>query len=325
MKKFVSALILATAVSFSGCGNSTDFSSVASLPAIAGPAAPVPVPVPDPAPAPVITGFFVDAALGSDTTGDFDTGAPFQTIQAAVAAAPTGATITVRPGLYAGGINLQDGQTLQGEAGGVRPQTTGPINLADGNTVDFMRVQDTPGDAIFGNNSNGATITNNEIADTTNVGVGITDANATGTWTINNNTITNADSIGIALMGQTGNDLIATVTNNTLTGNNSAALTFSYGGTGTVAAQITGNTMTGTVIQGATFEVIGGDTATLCFDITGNTNDDNYVFDAFQTSTIEVEELSALTTLNSGGAGVTNPTGAPASPAIEVPDGTCGF
>jgi hypothetical protein len=65
-------------------------------------------------PAQVQAGFFVDAVNGNDATGDFDTGAPFATIQAAVADAPTDSDIVIRPGNYTGAINLKDGQRLLG-------------------------------------------------------------------------------------------------------------------------------------------------------------------------------------------------------------------
>ena len=280
-----------------------------------------------------VNGFFVDAANGNDTTGSFTNGLPFASIQAAVTAAGTNQTIVVRPGTYTGNVTLLNGQRLLGSGsslitpqGAVRPVLNGAgITLADGNTIDFIRIQGTPGDAIFGNGVNGATISNCEIANTTNVGSGVFDNRATGNWTISGNSITGVDGIGIVMRGTTGDSLVARITNNTVTGSNAGALGFSYGGSSTVRSQVVGNTMTGTTNPGATFEVNAGDTTSMCLDITGNTNDDVYRFARVDaTATIEVEQLSQLTTLNSGGATVNNGPGLN-FPAVEVADGTCGF
>jgi Big-like domain-containing protein len=278
----------------------------------------------------VVDGFFVDAATGNDATGSFTGGNPFATIQGAVTAAGTNQDIVVRPGTYSGNVTLLNGQRLLG-SGSVLAQGTAPrpvingggITLADGNTVDYIRIQGTPGDAIFGNGVNGATITNCEIADLTNNGSGIQDDRATGNWTITDNVITEVDSIGINLAGETGDNLVAMIQDNTITGSRNGAIAFSFGGTGsTVRAQVVGNTMTGTVNMGATFEVIAADTTDMCFDITGNTNDDIYSFllsDA--TATVEVEQFSQLTTINSGSATVEDPLFS----VDEVANGTCGF
>lgn len=281
----------------------------------------------------VVNGFFVDAQSGNDTTGAFNGGLPYATIQAAVTAAAVNDTIVVRSGNYTGAVTLKNGQRLLGSGsalvnaqGTVRPQLTGPVNLANGNTVDFIRIQGTNGDAIVGNTSNGATITNNEIANTTNNGAGIAgDGNATGSWTIQGNTITNVSSIGIVFAGQSGDNLVARVNNNVITGSQSGALGFSYSGTGTVRAQVTGNTMTGTVIPGSTFEVIASNNAELGFRITGNTNDDAYTFARNEsTAKIEVERLTELLSINSGSATLENPVGA-TFPAVGVPENTFSF
>ena len=97
----------------------------------------------------------------------------------------------------------------------------------------------------------------------------------------------------------------------------------SYGGSGTVRGQITGNTMTGTVNAGATFEAASSNTSDICLDVTGNTNDDTYQLSQRDTATTRIEQLSQMSTLNSGGATVTTPGGS--NPPTEVPDGTCGF
>ena len=282
-----------------------------------------------------VDGFFVDATNGNDGTGAFTNGLPFASIQAALTAAGTNQDIVVRAGTYTGNVTLLDGQRLLGSGstlatnpdGTARPIiNSAGVTLADGNTVDFVRIQNTPGsDAITASGTNGATITNNEISGTTGFGNGIGDDRATGTWTITDNTITATDSIGIFLRGTTGDNLVAVIQDNDITNNAGGGIAFSSSGTGTVRAQVTGNTMTGTTNAGATFEVTAFDTANLCFDITGNTNDDSYDFDASNASAIEVEQLSQLLTLNSGTAVLDNPSGGIGGPATEVADGTCGF
>ena len=279
-----------------------------------------------------VNGFFVDAANGNDTTGSFTGGLPYASIQAAVTAAGTNQDIVVLPGTYTGNVTLLNGQRLLGSGsslitpqGAVRPVLNGAgITLADGNTIDFIRIQGTPGDAIFGNGVNGATISNCEIASTTNNGSGIEDSRATGTWTVMNNTITGMNSIGVLFRNQTGDNLVAVVSGNTITGNQNGAVSVTSVQTGTTRVQLVNNVMTGTVNTGATCEAISSDTANVCLDITGNTNDDTYSFERVDLSaTLEVEELSHLTSLNSGSATVSN--GNTFSPATEVADGACGF
>ena len=278
-----------------------------------------------------VNGFFVDAANGDDGTGSFTNGLPFATIQAAVTTAGTNQDIVVRPGTYTGNVTLLDGQRLLGSGsslinpqGAVRPVLNlAGITLADGNTVDFIRIQNTPGDAITGNGVNGATISSCEIADLTANGSGIEDDFATGSWTISNNVITNVDSIGINFAGEAGDNLVAIISGNSITGSGNGAVAFSFVQTGTVRAQLTGNTMTGTQNVGATFEAAASGSSDICLDITGNTNDDTYLLSQRDTATTRVEQLSQLTAINSGGADVMTPGGS--NPPTEINDGDCMF
>ena len=278
-----------------------------------------------------VNGFFVDAANGNDTTGSFTGGLPFASIQAAVTAAGTNQDIVVLPGTYTGNVTLLNGQRLLGSGsslitpqGTVRPVLNGAgITLADGNTIDFIRIQGTPGDAIFGNNVNGATISNCEIADTTNVGSGIQCDGADGAWVVTNNAISNVASIGVFLRGLSGDNLVARINNNTITNNSIGAIAISFIQSGTARVQIVGNVMTGSVNAGATFEASASNSSNVCLDITGNTNDDVYKFDRRDTAMLTVEQLSQLLTLNSGSAIITTP--AAGNPATEVNDGACGF
>ena len=281
-----------------------------------------------------VNGFFVDAANGNDTTGYFTGGLPYASIQAAVTAAGTNQDIIVLPGTYTGNVTLLNGQRLLGSGsslitpqGAVRPVLNGAgITLADGNTIDFIRIQGTPGDAIFGNGVNGATISNCEIANTTNNGSGIADDSATGNWTISGNSITGVNSIGITLTGDTGDNLVARITNNTITNSQAGAIGMTAGSNSTVRAQITGNTMTWTAVPGATLELISANTANFCTDIVNNTNDDAYCFARVGSpAVLEVEQLSQLISINNNSGVVDNNSGGGLFPATEVADGTCGF
>ena len=281
-----------------------------------------------------VNGFFVDAANGNDTTGSFTGGLPYASIQAAVTAAGTNQDIVVLPGTYTGNVTLLNGQRLLGSGsslitpqGTVRPVLNGAgITLADGNTVDFIRIQGTPGDAIFGNGVNGATISNCEIADTTNNGSGIEDDSASGSWLIKDNTLTGLDSLGVNLTGSAGDNLILVISGNSITGLENGAVTLGALSNAVLRVQIVNNTLTGTINPGATVEFIASSTANFCADIEGNVNDDTYCFARTDASAVlEIEQLSQLTSINSGGAVVDNNNGGGLFPATEVADGACGF
>jgi hypothetical protein len=254
----------------------------------------------------VQAGFFVDAVNGNDTTGDFDTGAPFATIQAAAADAPTDADIVVRPGNYAGAINLKDGQRLLGsgsvlaQGGDQRPELTGPVVLADGNTLDFLRIEGTAGNAIDGDDQTSGTITNCEIADTTNVGSGVRIRGVNGTWTVENNTITNLAGIGVDMDTQAGDTATGFINENNISGCVFDALSFLAEDDGELLVQANDNVMTDNSPD-ATFEVISLDTGTVTLQIIGNQNDAVYLLSRTDVSSaINVENLADLETLNTG-------------------------
>jgi hypothetical protein len=252
------------------------------------------------------SGCFVDSVNGNDATGDFDTGAPFQTIQAAVAAAGAGEDIVVRPGNYAGTINLLDGQRLLGsgsvlaQGGAQRPELTGPVVLADGNTLDFLRIEGTNGTAVDGDDQTSGTITNCEIADTTNLGSGLQARSVRGTWTVEDNTMSNLTGLGVEITTELGDTATAFVNNNDISGNDFNALGFLAEDDGELLVQANDNVMTGNE-DGFTFEVISLDTGTVTLQIIGNENDDDYLFSRTdQTSAINVENFADLETLNTG-------------------------
>lgn len=281
-----------------------------------------------------VNGFFVDAANGNDGTGNFTGGLPFATVQQAILAAGTNQDIVVRPGTYTGGVNLLNGQRLLGAGstlaanpvGNTRPIFSGQIVMANGNTIDFIESVGVNGDAIDAPNSNGGTVTNCVLRNSTGAFTQAFDgASITGTWNVSNNSATGHPGVGIVLSSDTGDVLTARVNNNDCSNNGTGSIAFSAGQNAQMNVQVTGNTMMGIINPGATFQVLSGDTSVFCADITGNTNNDTYQFGlvAADTSVVNVEQFAQLTTLNAGGATVTLIGGS--RPVTDVADGTCGF
>ena len=290
-----------------------------------------------------VNGFFVDAANGNDTTGSFNGGNPFATIQAAAAAAPAGSDIVVRAGSYTGTVNLDNGDRLLGEGSvlaqgaAVRPTLTGPVVMGDGCTVDFIRIDGTASNAIDGDGQNGGTVTNCEIANTTAVGAGGIQAfNASGSWTVSNNAFSNTNSIGVDLRAEGNSTLTARVEENSMT-NCGGALAFISEGTSTVNASVKGNDFLNSEGVGSTFELTCAGDSNFCLDLENNANDvtagdGNGVYRLVESATpseLRVEQLNDLTTAQPTGAGNTGTvsvaTGTGFDPIADVADGTCGF
>jgi hypothetical protein len=257
-------------------------------------------------------GVFVDSRTGSDSTGDPDTGAPFATVQAAITAAGPGGDIVVLPGsgTYPGPINLLDGQRLLGiestlvnAQGVVRPTFTGPIVLADGNTVDSISVVRTEGIAIDGDGQTDGTITNcsvsNNIDDT-----GIQVRDLAGTWVIEDNTVTAAGGIGIDLDTQDSSTGLVYVNRNTITNSHLFGLGLAAFGSSEITIQANDNVLTGNGFNlGPNNSPLGllcgaAGTATLNLQIIGNENDGIYGFAA--ASTLNVENFGDFANLNEG-------------------------
>lgn len=313
MKKTILAVLLAGATWVTGCGSSNNFDAISGQPGN-----PTPIITPTPT-----TGYFVDATSGNDATGSFNTGAPYATVQAAANAAPTGSTITVRPGTYAGDITLKDGQRLLGVASGTRPVLTGGITLASGNTIDFLNFQGNDDNAITADNDvNGGTVTNCVFADTTNFGNGLRALSVTGTWVVEANTMTNLAGIGVEIAAESGDTVVAQVNNNVITGSEFCAIGFGAAG-GDMRVQSNDNVMTGNGTN-FTYEVVTDFDSDFVAQIVGNTNDDVYRLSRnVTTSNLRIERLSQLTTLNSGGATVLQSGGS--QPPEDVANGAAGF
>lgn len=274
-----------------------------------------------------VNGFFVDSVNGNDGTGNFTGGLPFASIQAAAAAAPPGSDIVVRPGNYTGGIALENGDRLLGNGSGlvinpqgaVRPVLSGPVVLADGNTVDFVRIANSPADAVDGDDQNDGIVTNCEID--TSTGSGVSAFRVSGNWNISNNVITSAGSGGVPITTEGASIATVRVNNNQISGSTFNAIGFVTSNTSQLNAQITGNTLTGNQAN-FTFEIIAGGTSTSCFDIENNTNDDTYRISANDANpTLQVEQFGNLITVNNNSGTVFVPLTAP----TDVVDGTCGF
>ena len=227
-------------------------------------------------------GFFVDAANGNDGTGSFTNGMPFQTIQAAVAAAPTNADIVVLPGSYTGTVNLKDGQRLLGSGsvlaqGATRPQLTGPVVLADGNTLDFLRIEGTNGDAVDAEGQNGGTMTNCELANTmagVNGGDGIDCRDTRGTWTVSNNEFINLNGTAFGCTTTGTNTATYVYSNNVATSNGLSGWVSISRGNSVVRVSVVGNVFrNNNQIAGSGFEAVVEDAAELCLNLESNVND----------------------------------------------------
>ena len=284
-----------------------------------------------------VDGFFVDAANGNDGTGSFTNGLPFATIQAALAQAPAGSDIVVRAGNYTGTVTLENGDRLLGEGSvlaqgaAVRPVLTGPVVLGDSNTLDFLRIAGTNGDAVNGNNQNGGTITNCEIADTQDgsLGAGIELQDVRGSWEVSNNTISGIDGLAMDFESE-GTDIVSVmISNNQVSGGDLNAISFLSEGSSQFTAFVINNTFSGNnLVAGNALELVCQGTATFCLDLEDNTNDDAYLFSNSDSgSVLNIEQLSTLTDLQPTGAGNTGgisiDTGIGFSAPTDRSDGFC--
>jgi hypothetical protein len=325
MKKLIPILLLAGSLMLTGCGDSNGINQVSGQQGNNGGFVP-----PPPPPPPVTQGFFVDGATGNDATGDFATGSPFATVQGAVAAAPNAADVVVRPGNYTGAVTLKDGQRLLGSGsvlaqGAARPVLGGPINLANGNTVDFIEVRGTAGDAIVADGRNGGTITNCVVANTTiigpNTGSGVEIENSSGNWEISDNTLTNIDSIAIEIDVSGTATLVARLNRNDIAGGDSGTIAILTENAANVRAQVHDNSMLGSAC-----EFISGNSSTLSLDFEDNATNANIIFSLIDTAVLNVEQLAVLTTPKPAGAGNTGTVQTPTTrQPTDVPNGFAGF
>lgn len=271
-------------------------------------------------------GVFVDSVSGSDATGNFASGSPFATVQAAVTAAGPGADIVVFPGrgTYTGTVNLLNGQRLLGFASGLvnaqgsdRPTLSGPVVLADNNTVASVRVVRTDGIAIDGDDQVNGTVTGCEVANS--AGTGIQIRSIAGDWSILDNTVTQTDGIGIDMDTQGDDVAVVRVNDNSISGSRLFGLGMAAFGQSRLTVQVNDNVLTDNLGLFSVLAISTG-TSTLCLQMLGNQNDSVYRFDRTSAqAALNVERFSELPTLNSGTVTVTQ------LPVTDVPAGFCGF
>jgi hypothetical protein len=202
--------------------------------------------------------------------------------------------------------------------------------MADGNTVDFVRIDGANADAIDGNGQDSGTVTNCEIANITNNGDGVGFEDSRGNWSISNNTISNTAGFGVRVASSGSDTLRAVCANNNIT-NGQGAVGLAAENTSSFSVSITDNTFTNSAGTGFALEAIGGDDATFCLDIERNTNDDTYFFSALSdgSAVFQIEQRDVLTDPEPAGAGNTGAVSFDMGPGFFMPsdvaDGTCGF
>ena len=260
-------------------------------------------------------GFFVDSRTGDDATGNFQSGAPFATIQAAVTAAGPSADITVLPGsgTYAGQIELLDGQRLLGAQslavnaqGFLLPTLSGPIILADDNTVDSVRVDGTAGIAIDGDGQDSGVVTNCQVVDTVD-GTGIQIRGVTGQWRIENNLLENIGGIGLDMDTQNDGTAAIRANHNIISECRNFGLGIAAFGQSELAVQANDNILYGNGRGLGPDEVDLGylcgttGTATLTVQLIGNFNNGIYGFaQGGSSSTLNVERFAQMSEFNIG-------------------------
>ena len=187
--------------------------------------------------------------------------------------------------------------------------------------MDFLEFRNITGRAIDANGVAAGTITNNVIDTTTGTdgidgtGTGISLLDNSGTWTVTNNTITNADGISVAFRISGADSLRAYVNDNTITGNAGALVVLTQD-TSQGLAQVHGNTMTGSGM-----EIIAGDSSSFGLDLEDNANDGTYLFRVSDVgpASLEVEQLSVISTAKPAGAGNTGTFNISSGPGFVAP------
>ncbi len=268
-------------------------------------------------------GFFVDSLTGSDTTGSGISGAPFATIQAAVAAAANNQIVTIRPGngtAYTGTVILKDGQSLiaagfEGTGvGTTRPLLSGPVRMGNNCLLRGLEFQNSPGLSADGRGSNGGQVA---LCHFSGGGDFALDLSAgEGAWLVLTNRFENGvGGLQAALNGSSR--LRLRVDGNTFGTNTQNAVALSVDGTADITAGLFNNTFTAN-LAGSTAAFSSQNTGTMCLDLVGNQNDDAYRF-THNGASMQVEQFGQLGTLNTGAVTVD------ANPVQDVLNGTCGF
>jgi trimeric autotransporter adhesin len=179
-------------------------------------------------------GFFVNNQAAAGGTGTQQ--APFQNLAQvqAAAAGVNGAEIVVFQGDgtnngYNTAFALGANQTLRGFSQSATPLLTGPVTFSSGNRLEDVRISGTPGAASAVNAvgaSNGI-INRVAISNCTSAG-NLTDA--TGTWTISNDSVQNTLNQGFVATANSGN-LVWSISNNTFSNITTCAVCLAPQGT----------------------------------------------------------------------------------------------
>ncbi|MGE0490495.1 MAG: Ig-like domain-containing protein [Vulcanimicrobiota bacterium] len=286
---------------------------------------------------------FVNNQSGGGTGGFND---PFPTLAQAVAASVPGDTIFLFRGNgttngYNTPVQLKANQRLVGEGiglitarqdilaqgtvvpSGAFPVLTGPVTMADGCTVQGLRFEN-PSNMMVNTFAvlvpvvpvvTDGTISNNQFV---GYGGGVDISSGVGTWNLRNNLFQNglaAISVNGALQSGQSTFLI--------TGNRAEdygqLLFISAANLAQVRAQVRNNVVVNpTSILIFVFDA--ADNGVLCLDLVGNDAASGlFEFGQFDTSTLNVEQFSQVSTLNSGQVSALTGT------VTEVADGFCGF
>ncbi|MGE0496000.1 MAG: Ig-like domain-containing protein [Vulcanimicrobiota bacterium] len=287
---------------------------------------------------------FVDNTAAPGGNGGLNS--RFDSLAVALLASGPGDTIFIFRGdgtnnKYAGPVNLQNGQRLIGEGSGLLlrtdvlaqtvipqgafPVLTGPVTMADGCTVQGLRIENSPGDAVTASGSDGGSILDCQLVNSGDNGIDIDPI--FGNWFIERNLINLTGPLGQGILATTrstlpaGSEARLVIAENTITNCTGEAIALAGEGNNSFTIQARDNMMSGNFV-GATFVCDAGDPSVVCLDIFGNVNDDVYELTRVNTATIfRVEQLSMFEALNSG-VRTTNPGGVPPT---EAPEGFCGF
>ena len=268
----------------------------------------------------------VDSATGNDATGS-----PFSTLGVAVTRAGANATIIVRPGNgqpYAGNVALLNGQQLIGQGfqnvtpqSSTRPVLGGNVDLANNNVIRGLSFQSTSGDAVNGDGSSGATISNCVFNNSSNNGRAVSGEQASGNWVIVGNNINRMADAGIRLTSSGSGTLSVKIDGNTITNCQLSAISLLSEQSSSFTASVTNNVMGGND-PGFTFDALTVGSSSFRLKLKGNTNDDVYLLSTFQfAGTFGVENLATLTQQNSSGT-VTLDQPQGSEPITGLADGT---
>ena len=270
-------------------------------------------------------GFFVDSINGNDTTGSGQTGVAFATIQAAITAAGTNETITVRNRnnqIYTGTIQLLDGQILVGDGfengnslTATRPRLAGPVFMANGCELRGFRIEaNGQTSAVIGANQSAGIVNDCQLVNSTGYAIDL--LSAQGNWDLLRNTIENC---GGGITADIGGNLALSllVTDSFIRNNTQSAIRLHATASGDIITAIRDNLFNGNQV-GFTVDLRSAGNASFCLDLDDNQNNDEYRLTR-NGAIFQVEEVPNLGNINTGTITVV------ADALQPLNDGDCGF